>query len=63
MIEFMTSRQAAQFLGVSVSTLKKWRLEKKGPPYVKGAGKTGHPRYRRAALIDHLDGTTITPSI
>jgi hypothetical protein len=62
MKQLLNTREAALFLGVSVSTLKKWRVEKKGPPYIKGAGATGHPRYRRSDLIAFLENSTISPS-
>jgi hypothetical protein len=61
MKELLNSKEAAQLLGISVYTLKGWRLAQKGPPYIKGSGKSGHPRYRRAALILHLENATINP--
>jgi transposase len=61
MKELLTSREAAQILGVSTSTLKKWRLEKRGPAYVKGGGKTAHPRYRRTGLNAFINNATVEP--
>jgi transcriptional regulator with XRE-family HTH domain len=31
----LREREAAEMLGVSVSSLRRWRLEKRGPTYVK----------------------------
>lgn len=38
-METMTTKEAAEFLGFSEGTLENWRLENKGPPYYKPAGK------------------------
>ena len=61
MKELLKTKEAAQLLGVSISTLKKWRLDHKGPPYIKGAGKSGHPLYRRTVLMGFLNDATTTP--
>ena len=34
----MTSKQAAEYLGMKAGTLAKWRHESKGPDYVKYGG-------------------------
>jgi hypothetical protein len=31
----MNDREAADYLGVAVSTMRKWRLERRGPAYCK----------------------------
>ena len=36
---FLTTRQAADFLGVSPRSLEKWRLMGRGPAYRKFAGR------------------------
>ena len=49
----LNPREAAQYLGVSVSTLKLWRAQKIGPKWVKrGARLIG---YRPADLEQFLD--------
>lgn len=63
MKELLTSKEAAEMLGVSASTLKKWRLESKGPAYLKGGGKTGHPRYRRTLLNAFIASATVEPTV
>ena len=35
----MNTKQAAHYLGKAVVTLKKWRQQKKGPPYYKIGGR------------------------
>ena len=42
----LTTRQAAEFLGLSPRTLECWRLTGAGPRYVKFAGLRGAVRYR-----------------
>ena len=43
--------EAARFLGNSVDTLARWRINGDGPPYIKlGTSRTSHIRYRRSEL-------------
>ncbi len=47
----MTTKQAAEFLNVSVGTLERWRKENRSPPYI----KTGrYIRYGENELQDWL---------
>jgi len=49
--EVMTSRQAAAFLGCSMTSLAMWRCEGRGPKYSKGAGgRNSRVSYRRSDL-------------
>ena len=50
MSPWLTTEQAAQYLGVSVSTLHKWRTQPRrhGPPFCKVTAKM--TRYHRAEL-------------
>jgi excisionase family DNA binding protein len=32
---YMTTKEAAEFIGVSPTTLNAWRMKKTGPPYVR----------------------------
>ena len=46
----LTSPDAAKALGIAPYTLRQWRMEGKGPPYSKGAGRQGRVYYRVADL-------------
>ncbi|MCB2074961.1 MAG: DNA-binding protein [Novosphingobium sp.] len=46
----LKTREAAKVLEVSYDTVKKWRAQGKGPPYLKSA-KTDHPIYKLEDLI------------
>lgn len=48
MADHLTPDQAARELKVDVSTLRRWRKDKIGPPYVLNGG--GRPRYRSDLL-------------
>lgn len=37
-MSYLTTKEAAEFLAVSSSTLKRWRRENKSPPYLKQGG-------------------------
>lgn len=50
----LTAQEAAQFLGVKVSTLAKWRLLGVGPPYSDSLGRD--PRYNQDDLDAFLWG-------
>lgn len=52
----LSAREAAQYLGVSVSTLKNWRAKKVGPRWVmRGARLVA---YKPADLDRFLDGSS-----
>lgn len=55
----LTTRQAAQYLNVSVETLKKWRQRGRGPSYVRYEG--GAIRYPLSALVQYLNERTVKP--
>jgi len=46
---WLWSREAAEYLGVSIHTLATWRQRKTGPAYYK-AGPTGHAQYKMSDL-------------
>lgn len=51
--------QAAEFLNVSVHTLRSWRRQTRGPAFVKLGTRVV---YRRSAIDDFLElNTTFTP--
>jgi predicted DNA-binding transcriptional regulator AlpA len=52
-LELLNEHDVAKRLKVSVATVRRWRLIKKGPRYVKLCGSS--VRYRPADLILYLD--------
>ena len=42
--EFLTTREASAFLRVSKPTLERWRMEGRGPRYVKIGHRVFYPR-------------------
>ena len=43
MTDYIDTKQLAARLGVSTHTLKRWRVEGNGPPYVKLVGSVRYP--------------------
>ncbi len=58
--EVVDTRRAAEILGRSPATLKRWRAEGIGPDYIEIAGRV---RYDVAVLVDFLRKNTRTPSV
>lgn len=58
--EYFTSRQAAQYLSISVKCLEKWRSLREGPPYVK-LGRS--VRYRRDDLDTYMTQRLVKPMV
>ena len=53
----LSSKEVAVLLGVSPSTLSRWRFEGDGPQYLKlGRGPKAIIRYRRSDVAAYLDG-------
>lgn len=50
---WLSPREAAEYLGYSVSWLRKARAERNGPGFVKSP--TGSIRYRRSALDNWME--------
>ncbi len=48
-MRYLTTKETAQYLGVSIPTLARWRKNKTSPPYFK---KGGIIRYRQDDLDD-----------
>ena len=38
--EFLTEQEAAEYINMSVKTLRRWRFDRRGPNYAKIAGKS-----------------------
>ena len=52
---FLNERAVSKILGVSLGTIRRWRLRSEGPPFVKlGTGRAGAVRYPVAALESWL---------
>ncbi len=58
--ELVDAHRAAEILGRSANTLKRWRAEGVGPDYVEIAGRV---RYDVAVLVDFIRKNTRTPSV
>jgi hypothetical protein len=58
--ELVDTHRAAEILGRSANTLKRWRAEGVGPDYVEIAGRV---RYDVAVLVDFIRKNTRTPSV
>jgi hypothetical protein len=56
----VNTRKAAEILGRSPATLKRWRYEGGGPAYVEMEGRV---RYDVAVLIDYINENTRVPSV
>lgn len=57
---FIGTRQAAEILGRSPATLKRWRYEGTGPDYVEIAGRV---RYDLHVLLEFIRKNTRVPSV
>jgi len=57
-------RDAARILGVSASTLRRWRSLRIGPAYVRVGGKPGGAiRYREADLLAWMASNTVSATM
>jgi len=55
----LKTKEAAELLGVSISTLEKWRQRGLGPAFSRTGPRT--IRYHVDALAAHQAATTVTP--
>jgi hypothetical protein len=58
--ELVATRRAAQILGRSPATLKRWRYEGTGPDYVEFESRV---RYDLRVLLDFIEKNTRVPSV
>ena len=58
--EFIATKSAAEILGRSPATLKRWRYEGTGPEYVEIEGRV---RYDVQVLLDYIKRNTRVPSV
>ncbi len=54
--QLMNEHRAAELLGYSIRALQVWRMNGKGPKFIKVSARS--IRYRRRDLIDWIDGNT-----
>jgi predicted DNA-binding transcriptional regulator AlpA len=63
---YLTSEQAADEIGVSLSTLAKWRVAGKGPPFKRLGGRVYYPEQEISRYLDEqeaeLDGQPLHAS-
>lgn len=58
----LTRSQAAEYLGVSSSTLSRWAADRVGPPFLKlHAGEAGSVRYPSDVLAAFLESRIVQP--
>jgi excisionase family DNA binding protein len=41
---YLTTKEASEYLGVSIATLKRWRKENRSPPFFKNGATIRYPR-------------------
>lgn len=60
--DVLTTKQAAEYLGLSPNTLSGWRYLNVGPKYQRlGTSRRAAIRYRRDWLDEWLDASTVVP--
>ncbi len=57
--KYLSTRQVADILGVTEVTVRRWRVEKKGPKFTK-LGIGSHCRYEQSELKKWLEGNIET---
>ena len=57
---FLSEKEVADILGISIKTTQAWRLKSIGPRYWRLNGKL--VRYLWQDIIDYLEGTAVTPN-
>ncbi len=56
----VTEKQAAEYLGISVYLLQRWRCQLRGPDFVRVGGPYGKAiRYKRSTLDDWVETNTV----
>lgn len=56
---WLTTAEAAEYLGYPVDTLRTWRARNRGPKYSRP--HAGNVRYRASDLEAFMDAHTVTP--
>ena len=57
-LSLLQTAGVAVILGVKPQTLRKWRLQGRGPRYIRLGGPTGRVAYRRSDIDSWLDART-----
>jgi len=59
-LRLLTEKQAANYLGISVYLLQRWRWQVKGPDFVRVGGPGGKAiRYKKTVLDAWIDANTV----
>ena len=61
--EMLNDMQVADYLNMSVSTLRRWRLFRKGPKFVKIGSAVRYKRGDVESWVDSLPGTAMTVKV
>ena len=59
-MDLLTVQQVSELTGISVETLNQWRSPRRGPPYLKIAGKL--VRYRKVDLVEYFEACRVSAS-
>ena len=60
--QMLTPQEVSQLIKISVSTLENWRMQGRGPKFIKlGGGPRGHVRYRQQDVEDWMFEDAKTP--
>jgi predicted DNA-binding transcriptional regulator AlpA len=54
--QYLDTAQAAHYIGFSKSSLEAWRLEKRGPTFLKPSGRV---KYRKSDLDAFMDASRV----
>lgn len=57
----LTTKQAAELLGQAGGTLRRWRSERTGPPYVQLSAR--NVRYRKGDVLRYIAERVRTPHV
>jgi len=57
--QYLTEKQVAEMTGFSIQTLRNWRHESRGIPYLKIGRRS--VRYLEPDVVEHMEKTRINP--
>lgn len=63
MSEYLTEDKAADHIGFSVSSLRKWRNDGSGPVYIKTGKKGGAVRYTKLDLDKFMESMRVKNTV
>lgn len=62
-VRYITTREAAQMLGLCVGTLRNWRATGRGPVFVRLGKLGGVVRYKESEVVAYMDRNRIEPLV